>query len=408
MTRIAFYIDGFNLYYGCLKNTPYKWLDIRALCRRMFPEGSIVSIKYYTARIDDSFNSDLDKPIRQQTYLRALKVSQVKIVEGFFLTHKVHMNKTDGTGRVQVWKTEEKGTDVNIAAQMVDDGHANRYDIAVVISNDSDLVEPIRIVRSMLRKYVFIVTPYKYNAIELRKVASSTRRIRRSILSECQFPEIMKDSVGVFMKPKKWCQAGQHICYNHPMKKIYIIHGWEGASDRDWIGSSAAAFRTKGYEVVAPDMPNTDTPVIEEWVSHLASLVTTVDSDTYFIGHSIGCQTIMRFLQNAHINADAKAAGAIFVAGWFDLTNLETKEQEEIAKPWIETSIDTEKVRQCLGYSVVMLSNNDPWVPFEKTKKKFEEKLGSEIVVLEAAGHVTADDGFGEFPKLIEVFEAHL
>ncbi len=192
------------------------------------------------------------------------------------------------------------------------------------------------------------------------------------------------------------------------MKKIYIIHGWEGASDRDWINFAAEAFRAKGYEVVAPDMPNTETPVIEEWVSHLASLVTTIDEDTYFIGHSIGCQTIMRFLQKVNVNAEVKAGGAIFVAGWFDLTNLETKEQEEIAKPWIETPIDTEKVRQSLGYSVAILSDNDPWVPFEITNKKFEEKLGSEVIVLEVAGHVTTDDGFEVFPQLIEVFDAHL
>lgn len=171
----------------------------------------------------------------------------------------------------------------------------------------------------------------------------------------------------------------------------------------DWIGWAAEEFKKKGYEVVVPEMPDTGVPVIEKWVAYLKSVVGTVDENAYFIGHSIGCQTIMRFLEMV----DVKVGGAIFVAGWFDLRNLEDEESEKIAKPWIETKIDCGKVKANLPHSVVVLGDNDPWVPYEETKKDFEALLGSEVVTLHGAGHITSDEGFGPFPQLIEIFEKY-
>jgi predicted alpha/beta hydrolase family esterase/very-short-patch-repair endonuclease len=185
------------------------------------------------------------------------------------------------------------------------------------------------------------------------------------------------------------------------MKTIYLIHGWDGSSKGDWLGWATEAFTNKGYKVITPDMPNTKHPKIDEWVNHLKSLVINPDQNTYFIGHSIGCQAIMRYLETI----DNKVGGAIFVAGWFNLINLENKESEDIAKPWIETPINTDKVKHNLGHSVVILGDKDPWVPLEETKKAFETKLGSDVIVLSGVGHITSDDGFGPFPKLIEVFE---
>jgi len=184
-------------------------------------------------------------------------------------------------------------------------------------------------------------------------------------------------------------------------KRIIIVHGWEGSPAGDWIGWATEAFRKKGYEVITPKMPDTDNPVIEKWVEHLKSVAGAVDENTYFIGHSIGCQAIMRFLETI----DTKIGGTIFVAGWFDLKNLETKEAEEIAKPWIETPIDYAKVKANLVWSVVVLGDNDSWVPYEETKRNFETRLGSEVVTITGAGHITSGDGFGPFPQLIEIFE---
>lgn len=170
----------------------------------------------------------------------------------------------------------------------------------------------------------------------------------------------------------------------------------------DWIGWATEAFREKGCEVIVPEMPDTNNPVIEKWVEHLRSIVDVADENTYFIGHSIGCQTIVRFLELSN----TKTRGAIFVAGWFDLTNQE-EEEREIAKPWIETPIDYAKVKANLAKSVVVLSDNDPYVPYAETKKNFEARLGSEVVTIAGVGHLTASDGFGPFPQLLEIFEKY-
>ena len=184
------------------------------------------------------------------------------------------------------------------------------------------------------------------------------------------------------------------------MKTADIIHGWEGASTRDWMPWAKAALEKEGIKVVMPDMPHTEAPEIGEWVEYLKSIVGTPDKDTYFIGHSIGCQTILRYLETL----TAPVGGTIFVAGWFTLTNLESPEAEAIAKPWIETPMDFKKIKTNLPRSVVMLGDNDPFVPYEETKKQFEERLGSEVITIAKGGHITGDDGFGPFPQLVENF----
>lgn len=185
------------------------------------------------------------------------------------------------------------------------------------------------------------------------------------------------------------------------MKRIFIVHGWAGGPSGDWIGWAKQQFEAKGFEVVAPEMPDTLHPNIEVWVSCLRDLVGEPDTDTYFVGHSIGCQTILRYLETV----GTQVGGAVFVAGWFGLENLESPEVEELAKPWLTTQINLEKVRAVLPTSVLLISSNDDYGAYELNVKKFTE-LGSNIVVLQDAGHITASDGYTELPQLIEVFDS--
>lgn len=185
-------------------------------------------------------------------------------------------------------------------------------------------------------------------------------------------------------------------------KRIIVVHGWGGSPTADWIAWATEEFRGIGHEVLDPEMPDTDNPVIEKWVGHLKSVVGVVDENTYFIGHSIGCQAIMRFLETV----DVKVGGAVFVAGWFNLTNQD-EEEKVIAKTWIETLIDYAKVKANLVKSIVVLSDNDPYVPYEETKKDFETRLGSEVITVHEAVHFTSGDGFGPFPQLVEIFDSH-
>jgi hypothetical protein len=184
------------------------------------------------------------------------------------------------------------------------------------------------------------------------------------------------------------------------MPRVFIIHRWSGGSQDDWRPWLKQELIKLGYEVIVPSMPETDEPKIDTWVNYLTKLVKQPDQKTYFIGHSIGCQTILRYLETIN----TKIGGAIFVSGWFNLINLEDEDTEKIAEPWLKTPIDLEKVKANLNKSVLIISDNDPFDCFMENQQKFTE-LGSNIVVLTQAGHITKEDGFTELPIVVEKFK---
>jgi len=182
------------------------------------------------------------------------------------------------------------------------------------------------------------------------------------------------------------------------MKRVFIVHGWDGNPDEAWLAWLRLELEKKNIQVVAPQMPNTGEPKIDKWVPHLAELVGAPDEETYFVGHSIGCQAIMRYLETIHLQ---KVGGAVFVAGWFHLENLEGLAEEAVAKPWIEMPIDLAKVKNSAKKILAIFSDNDPFVPLAD-KNIFQKKLGAEIVVEKERGHFTEDDGVTEMPKVLE------
>lgn len=202
------YIDGFNLYYGALKGTPYKWLNVYALCQMLLPKHNLIKIRYYTAKVSARPN-DPSQPVRQQTYLRALEtLPNLEIVYGQFLQSTITMPlahpQPNGPKFADVIKTEEKGSDVNIATHMVHDGHLGLYDSAVIVSNDSDLVEPVRIVRYQLGKKVGMLNPHQHPTRSLKQHMTFMKPIRSGVLREAQFPPSLTDNTGVFHKPSNW------------------------------------------------------------------------------------------------------------------------------------------------------------------------------------------------------------
>lgn len=207
--KINIYIDGFNLYYGCLKDTQYRWLDLQKMCQLLFPNDEIVKVKYFTAPIKLRMSdNDPDRPNRQQIYLRALKtLPNLEIIEGIFLKHKVSMKLANKEGYALVIKHEEKGTDVNIATHLVNDAHNNLFEKAVIISNDSDLVMPIKVVTKEIGLFITVVSPYDKNSIQLKEVATDVKQIRKGLLKVSQFNEVLTDGIGDFSIPEKWKDA---------------------------------------------------------------------------------------------------------------------------------------------------------------------------------------------------------
>jgi len=184
------------------------------------------------------------------------------------------------------------------------------------------------------------------------------------------------------------------------MKKIYLIHGWGGSdSSEGWFGWLKKKAKEKGFEVISFNMPNTDEPKIEEWVGFLKENVKELDEETYFIGHSIGCQAVLRYLET--LNSSTKIKGCIFVAPWMELDKNTIEEEGEesvrIARPWMETPINFEKVKEHTNNFLCILSDNDPYVPLSN-KKFFEEKLEAKIIVKNNEEHFNETQ---EIPEIL-------
>jgi NYN domain len=202
------YIDGFNLYYGCLKGTLYKWLDPRALAHRLLPTHEIHRIRYFTAKVVDRPRK-LGSAQRQATYLRALStVPGVTIHLGHFLTSRVRMPLAEppagGPNTVAVIRTEEKGSDVNLATYLLADAFRHDCELQLVITNDSDLREPIRLVKEELGMTVGVANPHPAHRRSLVLQPTFFRQIWQKVLVTCQLPPVIKDSQGVFSRPTTW------------------------------------------------------------------------------------------------------------------------------------------------------------------------------------------------------------
>ena len=219
-SRARVYIDGFNLYYGALKGTRYKWLDLSAWVDRLLPSSTCDRIAYCTAPV----KVRPDNPQagqRQEIYLRALStLPNVEVIKGQFQvkTTRMPLNPDPqceccGTLRegcrccegptVGVVKTEEKGSDVNVAVQLVADGFMDRYDVALVISGDSDIQPAVDIVREKLGKQVITLDPRNRRYRPL--VGDEHRRARAEALGACQFPEVITTSGGQeITRPPTW------------------------------------------------------------------------------------------------------------------------------------------------------------------------------------------------------------
>lgn len=184
-------------------------------------------------------------------------------------------------------------------------------------------------------------------------------------------------------------------------RRIFIIHGWSGSPNNDWVPWARSQLESKEYEVIAPEMPDTDNPRIEPWVNKLKEVVNQSQKEDILIGHSIGCQTILRFLEK--LKDDQKINKVIFVAPWFKLKDLSGPAEWEIAKSWLETPIDFSKVKTKANQFISIFSNNDPYVPLEENKILFKDQLNSQILTLNNRGHFTEKDGSRKLPEFLEL-----
>lgn len=185
------------------------------------------------------------------------------------------------------------------------------------------------------------------------------------------------------------------------MKKIYLVHCWDGKSSDGWYPWLAEKISDNNVDLIKFDMPNTACPKIDEWVGTLNSKVDLLDDETYFIGHSIGCQTILRYLETKEIT---KIGGILFVAPWLDLLPeaIEDEDSYNTAQPWINTPIDFEKIKQFTSNINCIFSNDDYFVSIEQ-EKEFRNKLNAKTIIVNNKGHISQDDNVYELQEILDL-----
>lgn len=199
--RVIVYIDGFNIYFGILEAgfLNCKWLNISKLANSLMQASQeLVEIKYFTSRV----SNNPDKQKRQTTYLEALETVGIKIFYGHYQSDRTECRQCGN-----IWPTfHEKMTDVNIATQIILDAYKDKYDMAMLISGDSDLVPPIKAIHENFKnKRVFVAFPPKRHNASVALVAKGSMMIGRKKLVDSLFEdEIPKKDGYILKKPKEW------------------------------------------------------------------------------------------------------------------------------------------------------------------------------------------------------------
>ncbi len=205
--RSIVYVDGFNFYYGAVRGTAHRWLNLEGCFTRLRPDDQLLRIQYFTALVDGRHRAD------QQTYLRALATTPlVNVILGKFKSKQISCRVRGCTfnGPRMFQTAEEKRTDVNIALQLLDDALHDRADRLVVVSGDSDLVPAIELVKArsphiQISVYVPSRHPIRGAATGIRNAADKNRTIPMALLKVSQFPaEIPDGRGGVIRKPPHW------------------------------------------------------------------------------------------------------------------------------------------------------------------------------------------------------------
>lgn len=184
-------------------------------------------------------------------------------------------------------------------------------------------------------------------------------------------------------------------------KRVFIIHGWDGYPEEGIFPWLKKELQDRGFLVFNPSMPEPLKPQIGTWVQYLKEQVGIPDENTYLFGHSIGVQTILRYLES--LSEGEKVGGVVALAGWVNLTDesYETDEDVEIAKPWLETLLDWNKIKSHSGKFTAIFSDDDPLVPLSDSKI-FKNNLGAKIVIEHHKGHFSGSSGIKKLQSALD------
>lgn len=188
-------------------------------------------------------------------------------------------------------------------------------------------------------------------------------------------------------------------------KRAFIIHGYLSHPNEAWLPWLKTQLDLRGYVVSLPAMPRPDLPVISDWIGFITRLVGEPDQDVVLIGHSLGCQAILRYLENVGA-AGKSVARTVLVAGIFP-TGMSPAEAERetggdaALVPWFVTGLDPVKVKRAAGRCTVILSDDDPYIQVDKATATFRATLNPRIVMEHGKGHLNEDNHLSELPSAL-------
>lgn len=187
-------------------------------------------------------------------------------------------------------------------------------------------------------------------------------------------------------------------------KRVIIVHGWGGYAEECWFPWLRRELVERGYVVFVPPMPDPDHPLMRLWIDHLSEVTGHCDEHTYFVGHSLGCQTILRYLQEQ--SPAIRIGGALLVAGFEHLSaKANEPEHYKVLEPWLKNPIHWETIRGRSDHFTAIFSDNDEWVPLSNVEV-FAKKLGAETVVLHGKDHFSGRSGITELPEALDALLA--
>ena len=234
--RTRIYIDGYNFYYGCLRGTPHKWLDLLPLFEKHILPSALIkdgdghirqstllpspSIKFFTAKIIESVArapDSVSSQARYHTALRKLHDGRIELIEGYYAVNKLKVKIVDAEDpdraprecqEIQAWKVEEKQSDVKLALQAYHDAITGQIDHAVIVTNDTDIAPALEMIRAHTNVLIGVVVPTTDHTrppnTDLVKLAHWTRRhINSSELAACQLPRVIQGKRPT-TKPESW------------------------------------------------------------------------------------------------------------------------------------------------------------------------------------------------------------
>ncbi|MEK9185785.1 MAG: alpha/beta hydrolase [Patescibacteria group bacterium] len=180
------------------------------------------------------------------------------------------------------------------------------------------------------------------------------------------------------------------------MKRVFIIHGYGAKPSDNWFGWLKEELEKKGFEVTVPQMPDTDSPTLQKSLPFLQKLVAKCGENDFFVGHSLGTITILKFLEA--LPDGEKAGGAVLVGGFSEAIGFEK------LSSFTEKPLDCEKVKKSVGKIIAIHSTDDRSVPY-KFGEIIRDKLGAELITMHGAGHINHQKGFFKLPEALEAIQ---